>query len=65
MLDTQIPYFKVQQKITLGHGVWKSQKKSHSTLRVKFIKNAKNGPIWRVFENLKFAVKQYSQTGQF
>ena len=24
----------------------------------KFIKNAKNGPFWRVFENLKFAVKQ-------
>ena len=24
----------------------------------KFIKNAKNGPIWRVFENLKLAVKQ-------
>ena len=44
------------------HGVWKSQKKSHSTLWAqrttfkyilsgqKFIKNAKNGLIWRVFE---------------
>ena len=31
----------------------------------KFIKNAKNGPIWRVFENLKFAVKQCYQTDQF
>ena len=31
----------------------------------KFIKNAKNGPIWRVFENLKLAVKQCYQTGQF
>ena len=30
----------------------------------KFIKNAKNGPIWRVFENLKLAVKQNYQTGQ-
>ena len=29
----------------------------------KFIKNAKNGPIWRVFENLKLAVKQCYQTG--
>ena len=31
----------------------------------KLIKNAKNGPFWRVFENLKFAVKQCYQTGQF
>ena len=56
------------------HGVWKSQKKSHSTLRAKrgyvyilsgqkLIKNAKNGPLWRVFENLKLAVKQRYQTG--
>ena len=30
----------------------------------KFIKNAKNGHIWRVFENLKFLVKQSYQTGQ-
>ena len=31
----------------------------------KFIKNAKNGPFWRVFEKLKLAVKQCYQTGQF
>ena len=31
----------------------------------KFIKNVKNGPFWRVFENLKLAVKQCYQTGQF
>ena len=31
----------------------------------KFIKKAKNGPFWRVFENLKLAVKQCYQTGQF
>ena len=31
----------------------------------KLIKNAKNGPIRRVFENLKIAVKQCYQTGQF
>ena len=31
----------------------------------KLIQNAKNGPIWRVFENLKFAVKQRYQVGQF
>ena len=31
----------------------------------KVIKNAKNGPFWWVFENLKLAVKQNYQTGQF
>ena len=31
----------------------------------KLIKNAGNGPFWRVFENLKLAVKQCYQTGQF
>ena len=31
----------------------------------KFVKNAENGPIWRLFENLKLAVKQSYQTGQF
>ena len=31
----------------------------------KLIKNAKNGPFWRVFEKLKVAVKQCYQTGQF
>ena len=36
-----------------------------SELRLHLIKNTKNGPIWRVFENLKLAVKQCYQTGQF
>ena len=31
----------------------------------KLIKNVKNGPIWRVFEKLKIAVKQCYQTNQF
>ena len=30
----------------------------------KLIKNAKNETFWRVFENLKLAVKQCYQTGQ-
>ena len=30
----------------------------------KLIKNAKNDPFWRVFENLKLAVKQCYQTCQ-
>ena len=48
-----------------GHGVCKSQKKSHSTLRAKLIKNAQNAAFWRDIENLKIAVKQCYQTGQF
>ena len=31
----------------------------------KLIKNAKNGQFWRVFENLKFEVKQLYQTSHF
>ena len=31
----------------------------------KLIKNAKNGSFWRVFKNLKLAVKQCYQTGHF
>ena len=31
----------------------------------KFIKTAINVPFWRVFENLKLAVKQSYQAGQF
>ena len=31
----------------------------------KLLKNAKKCPFWRVFENLKLAVKQCYQTGQF
>ena len=31
----------------------------------KLIKNAKNCPFWRVFDNLKLAVKQCYQTGHF
>ena len=31
----------------------------------KLIKNAENGSFWRAFENLKLAVKQCYQTGQF
>ena len=55
--------------------VWKCPKKSHSTLRAKrhmftfwgekFIKNAKNGPFWRILKTLSFAVKQCYQTGHF
>ena len=66
----------IEEQLHPVHSVWKSQKKSHSTFASeasyvyilrgqKLIKNAKNGPFWRVFENLKLAVKQCYQTGQF
>ena len=32
---------------------------------IKNVKNGKNGPFGRVFENLKLSVKQRYQTGQF
>ena len=31
----------------------------------KFNQKAQKGPFWRVFENLKLAVRQSYQTGQF
>ena len=46
-----------------------SQHCERSELRLHFgqklLKNAKNGQFWRVFENVKLAVKQCYQTGQF
>ena len=62
--------------IVPAHGVLKSPQKTSLYIASeasyvyilsgqKLIKNAKNGPIRRVFENLKLAVKQCYQTGQF
>ena len=62
--------------VMLLHGVWKSQKKVSFTIAsdasyiyilsgLKFIKNVKNSQFWRVFEHLKFTVKQCYQTSQF
>ena len=59
-----------------SHGVWKSQKKSHSTLRAKqatftfwvdksSLKKQKWSIFGEFFEKLKLAVKQCYQTGQF
>ena len=36
----------------------RSELRFHFESRQKFIKNAKNGQFWRVFEKLKLAVKQ-------
>ena len=60
--------FNIHQIFTVFENHTKSliQHCERSELRLqKLIKNAKNGPIWRVFENLKLAVKQCYQTGQF
>ena len=62
-------------KLLFLHSVWKSQKQVSYNIASeasyvyilsgqKLIKNAKNGPFWRVFEILKLAVKQCYQTGQ-
>ena len=55
--------------------VFENHRKSLSTLQAKratftfwvdkLIKNAKNGQFGRIFENLKLAVNQCYQTGQF
>ena len=63
-------------RIPKKHSVWKSHKKVAFNIAseasnvyilsgLKFNKNAKNGQFWRVFENLKLAVKQCYQTGHF
>ena len=54
-------YLKVTEKVSFNI----ASKASYVYIlsRKKFIKNAKNGPFWRVFENLKLAVKQRYQTG--
>ena len=64
------------QKSIQIHNVWKSAKKvafniareaSYVLILIgqKLIKNAKKWSIWRVFEHLKRAVKQWYQTAQF
>ena len=68
--------FYPHHNLAMLHGVWKSQKKVSFNIASeasyvyilsgqKLIKNAKNGPFRRFFENLKLAVKQCYQTGQF
>ena len=67
--------FKTQSQRLHRFNVFETHRKSliqhceRSELRLHFsgqklIKNAKNCQFWRVFENLKLAVKQCYQTGQ-
>ena len=65
---TKISYFSSQcLKITEkgSFNIASEARYVHILSGQKFIKNAKNCPFWRVFENLKLAVKQCYQTGQF
>ena len=48
---------KITEKVSFNN--------AHILSGQKLIKNAKNCPFWRVFENLKLAVKQCYQTGHF
>ena len=52
-------------KITEKGAVNMKSEASYNWSGQKVLKNAKNGPFWRVFEDLKFAAKQCYQTGQF
>ena len=62
-----------EKSFTSQHGVWKSQKKSHSTLRATLtfwvdkssLKMPKMVQFGEFFENRKLAVNQSYQTGQF
>ena len=54
----------------MRHGVWKSEKKSEASYvyilsEISSLKKAKKSQFWQVFENPKFAVKQWYQTGPF
>ena len=52
--NQQATVFENHQKCLIQHFEWTKV----------YFKNAKNGPFWRVFENLMLAVKQCYQTGQ-
>ena len=56
-------YLKITEKVSFN--ITSEARYVYILSRQKLIKNAKNCPFWRVFENLKLAVKQCYQTGQF
>ena len=73
-LHSWLPSYKLfsppLRKRSWTHGVWKSKKKYPFNIASeasyvyflsvqKFVKNAKNGPFWQVFDNLKLAVKHW------
>ena len=58
-----LQYLKITEKVSFNIASEASYVYILSGQRL--IQNAKNGPLWRVFEKLKLAVKQCYQTGQF
>ena len=61
--EKQALYLKITEKVSFN--IASEASYLYILSGQKLIKNAKNGPFWRVFENLKLAVKQCYQTGQF
>ena len=60
-------YLKITEKVLfhIASELRSEASKGYSLSGQKFIENAKNGPFWLVFENVKLAVKQSYQTGHF
>ena len=67
--NNDVIYYRITQclKITekVSFNIASEANYSYILSGQKLIKNAKNGSFWRVFENLKLAVKQCYQTGHF
>ena len=61
MHDTQC--LKIKEKVSFN--IASEASYAYILSGQKFIKNGKNCQFWRVFENLKLAVEQCYQTGQF
>ena len=61
LTSTSSRCLKITEKVSFNI----ASEASYILIGQKLIKNAKNGPFWRVFDNLKLAVKQSYQTGQF
>ena len=61
--STMLRCFKITEKVSFN--IASEASYSYILSGQKLIKDAKNGPFWRVLENLKLAVKQCYQTGQF
>ena len=61
--STMLRCFKIKEKVSFN--IASEASYSYILSGQKLMKDAKNGPFWRVLENLKLAVKQCYQTGQF
>ena len=57
--------FENHGKSPIQHCDLRAKRATFAFWKIKTIRNVKNAPFWQVFENLKLAVKQCYQTGQF